>query len=268
MLRRAAVICSVIVAASVVGCVEQPDTLIVRNRTTVPVVLEQYVGWALVVDACSERTITSNGGDWGGYHPEESVPPDVDPYVMPLPGEWLETFRGAPEGNATLLVTADGIGVDQEGYEPFEAIGGGSFPPDPGPATCSGFPPSMPGGWPGAIVKDIDLELPESVAGPLDPVTTEAWVSVDCVATDDHGVDYMQLWRRFQAQPSDPWGPWEPNGTQEACPFVIWLDAGVGSYEYATMATDTAGNKEALPAAGDAAIQRLSGPMPSPSPSP
>jgi hypothetical protein len=115
--------------------------------------------------------------------------------------------------------------------------------------------------------EEIDVEPPVSKAGPLDPVTAEPWVSIDCTATDNNGVRFMQLWRRFRAQEGDPWGPWEQVLTQDACPFAIWLDAGTGYYEFATLATDDAGNREALPAVGDVAVQRLPGPDPSASPS-
>jgi hypothetical protein len=198
---------------------------------------------------------------WGGW-PQESTSPDADAYTIPLEADWLvmPPFEPVPV-RATLLVTEGGIGVDQEGFLSFEAVSGGSFPPDPGPGTCTGVPPPIPGGWPGAVVKDV--EPPESKAGPLDAVTEEAWVSVGCVVSDDHEVVHMQLWRRFRSHVNDPWGPWESNGGQRTCPFAIWLDAGIGYYEYATMATDTSGNKETLPEVGDAAIQRLPAPSPS-----
>jgi hypothetical protein len=111
----------------------------------------------------------------------------------------------------------------------------------------------------------VDIEPPSSEAGPLHPVTTEAWTSIACTATDDRGVVTMHLWRRFRSQPTDPWGPWTANGVQPTCPFVIWLDAGVGYYEFATVAGDRAGNQEPLPDVGDAALQRLPGAQPSPS---
>ncbi len=268
MLKLVLALTSLAAALAVAGCTAREGTLIVKNRTTEPLVLHQASGSTLVVDACTERTVTSRSGIWSandsGDLPREWDRSDVDVYRIPLQADWLKMPMEYGVVNATLLVTEEGIGVDQEGYTPRAVAGGGPFPVDPGRETCAGVPPAMPGGWPGSTV---DTEPPSSEARALDPVTTEAWTSIACTARDDSEVATMHLWRRFRSQPTDRWGPWTANGVQPTCPFVIWLDAGVGHYEFATVAGDRAGNRETLPEVGDAAIQRLPDPDPLPSPS-
>jgi hypothetical protein len=150
--RPATLLLGLLAAASVVGCHANPGTLIVLNRTGVPVVLEQsgYTDSTLVVDPCSERTIIWNRvwggtGDSGNW-PYEPVPTDA--FAMPLPGDWLHMPMEEGTVFATLLVTPDGIGVSQHGFTPSAVTSGGSFPPDPGSERCVGVPPPMPTGSP------------------------------------------------------------------------------------------------------------------------
>jgi hypothetical protein len=151
--RLAPLVPSLVATALIAGCLGGTGTLVVLNRTSVPLVLEQfgYTDSTLVVGACSERTITWNRvwggqGDAGNW-PYERVP--VDAYEIPLPGEWLRMPMEHGSVNARLLVTPDGIGVAQDHYTPFELASGGSFPPDPGAERCAGVPPPMPSGSPG-----------------------------------------------------------------------------------------------------------------------
>jgi hypothetical protein len=154
--RRAIRLLGVVAAVAVAGCQGDTGTLVVLNRTSVPIVLEQfgYTDSTLVVGACSERTIIWNrvwGGDGpSGNWPYETVPPDA--FAMPLPGDWLFIPMEQGSVEATLLVTPDGIGVSQEKppRTPVEVTTGGSFPPDPGSETCAGVPPPMPSGSPAA----------------------------------------------------------------------------------------------------------------------
>jgi hypothetical protein len=137
-----------LVAGLVAGCFGDSGTLVVLNRTTVPVVLEQfgYPVSTLVVDACSERRIAWNNV-WGGTGTSGDWPHDTVPagaFAMPLPGDWLHMPMEQGTVSATLLLTPDGIGVSQQNFPPSEATSGGSFPPDPGADGCAGVPPPLP----------------------------------------------------------------------------------------------------------------------------
>jgi hypothetical protein len=243
----------VALTATVAACSHGESSLVVRNRTTIPIVLEQVLGTStLVVEACSERTI-GYGSAWGapagGSMPHDPAPDGA--YSIPLPGEWLRMPMEFGTVSATLLVTRDGIGVSQDGYTPFEATSGGNYPADPGSAACAGSPPEVPGGWPGATVR----EPLSSKAGPLEPETTADWVTVPCITSGD-GLRSVQLWWRYRQQAGDTWGPWVGKGVQPSCPFTLWLDQGEGYYEFATTAIGGDGANEDLPQTGDAAIHR------------
>jgi hypothetical protein len=145
--RLATLLLSLVAPALIAGCHADNGTLLVLNRTSVPLVLEQfgYTDSTLVVDACSERTIAWNRvwggqGDSGNW-PYEPVPAGA--YAIPLPGEWLRIPMEQGNVRARLVVTADGIGVAQDNFTPFELVSGGSFPPDPGAERCAGAPPPM-----------------------------------------------------------------------------------------------------------------------------
>jgi len=143
-----------LITAAIAGCQGDHGTLVVLNRTTVPVVLVQsgYTDSTLVVEPCSERTIIWNRV-WGGEGPSGNWPYDpvpADAFTMPLPGDWLRIPMEQGSVEATLLVTPDGIGVSQSlpPQTPMEVTSGGSYPPDPGSETCVGVPPPMPSGSP------------------------------------------------------------------------------------------------------------------------
>jgi hypothetical protein len=102
---------------------------------------------------------------------------------------------------------------------------------------------------------ELDLTGPSSAAGPLPAWTLDAGVWVPFVASDDHGIGDVELWTRYRATATAAWSSWRLRATEETSPIWCTFDSGFGYYEFATSALDTAGNQEALPAAGDAAIR-------------
>ncbi|HEY6056600.1 MAG TPA: hypothetical protein VIV06_01140, partial [Candidatus Limnocylindrales bacterium] len=68
----------------------------------------------------------------------------------------------------------------------------------------------------------------------------------------------VELWVRFRTHSSQPWTAWTFSQSGTSSPFTYTFNSlfqqGDGEYEFATVGIDTAGNHEALPAVGDAAI--------------
>ena len=103
----------------------------------------------------------------------------------------------------------------------------------------------------------LDLAAPTSSAGPAEPSTFASSIWLSCTAADDDQVDFIQLWSRYRAGQTGSWGAWEQGGdTRDACPMIASFGHGDGDYEFATTAVDRAGNREAMPAAGDVQIHR------------
>ena len=98
----------------------------------------------------------------------------------------------------------------------------------------------------------MDLNPPTSIAGPLPPYTLGNTTSVPYVASDDRDVGIVELWKRSRATPAAPWSGWTSSG-MGASPIFLGLSDGY--YQFATVAVDRAGNREALPAVGDAEIR-------------
>jgi hypothetical protein len=97
----------------------------------------------------------------------------------------------------------------------------------------------------------LDRQTPSSVAGPLPAYTLGNSTSVPYVSTDED-LGIVELWSRTRATPTAPWSAWTLSGMGDS---PIFLGLSDGYYEFATVAVDLAGNREALPAVGDAAIR-------------
>lgn len=65
----------------------------------------------------------------------------------------------------------------------------------------------------------------------------------------------MALWVRHRPAEDVAWSDWERVAVGMSPPIDYTFNYGHGFYEFATQALDFSGNREALPAAGDAATQ-------------
>lgn len=100
----------------------------------------------------------------------------------------------------------------------------------------------------------LDVNPPTSTAGPLPAYTLSSGVSVPFVASDDRDLALVELWSRYRATSTAPWGAWGRRTMGQSSPIFLTLGAN-GFYQVATVAVDLAGNREALPADGDAEIR-------------
>jgi len=108
-----------------------------------------------------------------------------------------------------------------------------------------------------AIVDLVDTTPPVSQAGPLPASTSAPSIDVPFAASDDlSGVASVELWSRYRATDADPWGTWTLGPTATGSPIPFTFASGDGLYEFYTIAADGAGNREAPPAAADAATRR------------
>jgi hypothetical protein len=105
----------------------------------------------------------------------------------------------------------------------------------------------------------FDRGAPTSLAGPLDATYSTATVAVPYAASDSlSGVASVELWSRYRATSSDPWGAWAmgPIGTTSPITYTFGAD---GEYGFYTIGIDGAGNREAAPASADATTTKSSG---------
>ena len=95
----------------------------------------------------------------------------------------------------------------------------------------------------------IDTDAPASAADTLPKYTTTSTFAVSYTASDGTGLGLQNitLWYRRDA------GLWTEYGSQAAAPMDSFLFTAPsdGTYEFATVANDTAGNEELLPAGND-----------------
>jgi len=95
----------------------------------------------------------------------------------------------------------------------------------------------------------VDTDAPTSAAGPLPTYTAVTTFSVSYSASDGTGggLADITLWYRNDG------GGWTSYATQPAgnFGFFSFTSAGDGTYEFATTATDVAGNSESLPTGND-----------------
>lgn len=97
----------------------------------------------------------------------------------------------------------------------------------------------------------LDRAAPTSQAGPLDASYTTATVAVPFSASDTlSGVTTVELWSRYRATSSDPWGAWTLGPVGSASPISYSFGAD-GLYEFYTIAFDGADNREGAPATAD-----------------
>lgn len=104
-----------------------------------------------------------------------------------------------------------------------------------------------------------DSTAPVSAAGPLNGTYTGASIAVQYTATDDAtGVGSVELWWRYRLDAGATWGAWTlgPNGATSPLNFAF--DAGLGLYEFYTVAVDGVGNREDPPTTADAATAYIS----------
>ena len=102
-----------------------------------------------------------------------------------------------------------------------------------------------------------DTTPPTSAASPLQATYTSPTVQVAYTASDiGSGVDHVELWSRFRATPTDPWGTWTVGPTATASPITFAFGSD-GFYEFYTIAVDGASNREAAPSVADAATQKI-----------
>jgi hypothetical protein len=101
----------------------------------------------------------------------------------------------------------------------------------------------------------LDREPPMSEAGPLPPFTVSPNLFVPYTATDDTSIASVELWVRSRATSSGTWSNWTRSTTNSSSPIYYHLHA-QGFYEFATIARDRAGNREAtVPQTADVSIR-------------
>ena len=108
-----------------------------------------------------------------------------------------------------------------------------------------------------------DAEPPASSAGPLDAEYQIALVSVPYTVTDNAvGVSDVELWWRSRPDAGAAWSAWTVGPSEAISPFSFEFASGPGLYEFYTVATDGAGNREDPPATADAATEYVTGTAP------
>ncbi len=99
----------------------------------------------------------------------------------------------------------------------------------------------------------LDATPPLSAVGSLPAAVSTTILNVPFTKNDvGSGVASVELWGRFQAAGQSNWTDWHQRGSASASPFSASLDQGNGRYEFYTVATDGAGNRESVPASADA----------------
>jgi hypothetical protein len=99
-----------------------------------------------------------------------------------------------------------------------------------------------------------DTTPPVSSVDPIRPYWQTGPFTVTVTATDDRsGVSRVELWYRFSPDNSS-WSSWENYGTDNSAPWSWTFTAprGDGYYEFYSIATDQAGNREQAPSQADA----------------
>lgn len=100
-----------------------------------------------------------------------------------------------------------------------------------------------------------DLVAPSSQASQIAPTHTEATVDIAYTADDQgSGVEDVEVWSRYRVGVNDPWSAWTLGASGGSSP-ITYTFGPIGFYEFYTVATDRAGNRESAPAAGDASTQ-------------
>jgi hypothetical protein len=103
----------------------------------------------------------------------------------------------------------------------------------------------------------LDRVAPISSVSPLPAQISASPASVAFTASDDRsGVGSSELWYRFRALATDPWGTWTLGPTATTSPFSFTFPSGSGFYELYSIGIDRAGNREAAPSVADAATQK------------
>lgn len=106
----------------------------------------------------------------------------------------------------------------------------------------------------------VDRVQPASALAALPLQTSAASISMPFASSDDRaGVASAELWARFRATSTVPWGSWTLVTSIAASPVNFGFPQGAGFYEFYTIAIDRAGNREAAPTVADAATQKTAG---------
>jgi hypothetical protein len=105
----------------------------------------------------------------------------------------------------------------------------------------------------GSIV--LDLSPPTSTAGALPVSTLSSFVYVPYTASDDYALGGVELYVRYRPTPNAGWTSWARATMGMSSPIYYSFNNGPGFYEFASVAADAAGNRETLPASGDAPIR-------------
>ena len=167
---------------------------------------------------------------------------------------WLRhrPAAGAEWGLWTMVATGDlspftiGLPFGEGSYE-FYTIG----------VDIAGNREVAPASADAATTYGSDTAPPVSQAGPLSAVYTSSSVDVPYTASDDaSGVASVELWSRYRANLLQAWSPWSLGPVGSASPISYPFGNGDGHYEFYTVGIDVAGNREAPPAAADAATRR------------
>jgi alpha-tubulin suppressor-like RCC1 family protein len=170
-------------------------------------------------------------------------------------------LSGQGEANALIRVLRDGTAVGDTVADAAGswAVVDGSVPEGQHAYVAVAVDPTGNASADSATLSvTVDRTRPVSAASPLPSQVTTPTVDVAFTASDDaSGVASVELWSRYRPTSTDPWGAWTLGPTGTTSPITYTVGA-TGFYEFYTIGTDVAGNREAAPASADAATQKVS----------
>lgn len=186
--------------------------------------------------------ITLNGGNWEVTDTKVSV-----------------TFTDLTEAVAEMRLATSAAALADAAWVPFSGFTSISIPPELGQHFVFAQVRDAAGNTSrigSSFVFLIDRTAPTSSAGPLDPLYSTEAIEVPYTAGDDlSGVASVELWWRYRPDEASAWGDWTLHSTATSSPVSFSFSSGEGIYEFYTIATDKAGNREATPDAADAATE-------------